>query len=117
VTAERNEADDMSSRESLGRARAAAQSIYDDPDAPVAYEPQGAAECREAVTALSERFAAAVRRRACSSRQQAHVPAEDRARAARTAGFAVMPTAVLRHLAARAHHRITAVSRPGDCDR
>ncbi len=78
MTAERNEADDMSSRESLGRARAAAQSIYDDPDAPVAYEPQGAAECREAVTALSERFAAAVRRRACSSRQQAHVPAEDR---------------------------------------
>jgi len=70
VTAERNEADDMSSRESLGRARAAAQSIYDDPDAPVAYEPQGAAECREAVTALSERFAAAVRRRACSSRSK-----------------------------------------------
>ncbi len=47
-----------SSQESLGRARVAAQAIYDDPDSPVGYEPQGEEECREAVSALSERFAA-----------------------------------------------------------
>ena len=43
----------------LGLAREAARAIYRDPSAPVPYEPRGASECREAVTALSECFLAA----------------------------------------------------------
>ncbi|MGN9920718.1 sacsin N-terminal ATP-binding-like domain-containing protein [Micromonospora palomenae] len=43
----------------LALAAAAGRGIFDDPEKPVAYEPQGEAECQAAVTALGEAFAAA----------------------------------------------------------